>query len=446
MSLKILMPDSVSYIIKTLYAHGYEAYAVGGCVRDAILGREAHDWDITTSAKPQEVKALFRRTIDTGLQHGTVTVMIDHTGYEVTTYRIDGEYEDARHPKEVIFTGDLLEDLKRRDFTINAMAYNDQSGLVDAFDGVGDLERGIIRCVGAPHDRFSEDALRMLRAVRFAAQLGFSIEPDTRAAIADLAPTIAKVSAERIASELLKLLTSAHPMELRTAWETGLTAVFLPEFDRMMETPQHNKHHCYSVGEHTLHALEGTDRDKVLRLAMLLHDIAKPQTKTTDEEGWDHFYGHPEAGEKEAVKILRRLKLDNDTIRRVAALVRWHDDRPVVTERNVRWAINRIGEEQFPALFAVKRADIGAQSAYQRQEKLEYVAAYEACYLDILVKKQCISKKDLALNGKDLIAAGIRPGKEMGMILDSLFGSVLDDPSLNEREVLMELVKKQWLT
>ena len=324
--MRMKLPEHVNRIIHRLQKEGYDAYAVGGCVRDTLLGREPKDWDITTSARPEIVKSLFSHTIDTGIQHGTVTVMLDHVGYEVTTYRIDGEYEDSRHPKEVIFTGNLVEDLKRRDFTINAMAYNDESGLVDAFEGEQDLKKGIIRCVGNPHDRFGEDALRMLRAVRFAAQLGFSIEERTKVAVADLAPTLAKVSAERIQMELVKLLTSANPQEMREVYELGLSRVFLPEFDRMMETPQHNKHHMYTVGEHTIHALEAISEDKVLRLAILLHDVAKPLCITTDEEGQDHFKGHPQEGAKMAKEILRRLKFDNDTINHVCLFVRYHDD------------------------------------------------------------------------------------------------------------------------
>ena len=287
--MKINLPEKVRQIIKILTDHGYEAYAVGGCVRDSILGRAPQDWDITTSATPQQVKELFFHTIDTGIQHGTVTVMMHHEGFEVTTYRIDGEYTDARHPKEVQFTASLLEDLKRRDFTINAMAYNEKEGLVDAFDGVGDFRRGVIRCVGEAKERFSEDALRMLRAVRFAAQLGFTIETETIAAMELLAGNIAKVSAERIQVELVKLLVSDHPEKLLTAYETGLTAVFLPEFDRMMETGQNNPHHCYTVGEHTIQAVKNVPSDKVLRLTMLLHDVAKPACKVTDEQGIDHF-------------------------------------------------------------------------------------------------------------------------------------------------------------
>ena len=441
--MKIVLPEKVKFIIETLETHGYEAYAVGGCVRDTMLHRTPGDWDITTQAKPEQVKEIFAEknihTIDTGIQHGTVTVMVEHEGFEVTTYRIDGEYEDARHPKNVQFTASLLEDLKRRDFTINAMAYNDKNGLIDAFDGVGDLERGVIRCVGCAMERFSEDALRMLRAVRFAAQLGFDIEAETKEAMVKLAPDIAKVSAERIQTELVKLITSAHPGEIRTAWETGLTAVFLPEFDRMMATPQNTKHHCYSVGEHTLHTLLHVEPDKVLRLTMLLHDVAKPLCITTDEAGQNHFKGHPVKGADMAKVILRRLKFDNDTTDRVCRLVRYHDDRPELNARTVRRAMNRIGVENMPALFAVKRADTLGQSMYHRQEKLAYVDSFERFSQEICAAQQCVQKKDLAISGSDLIAMGMKPGKEIGAVLNELFERVLDEPELNQRDKLLDM-------
>ena len=441
--MKIVLPEKVKFIIETLETHGYEAYAVGGCVRDTMLHRTPGDWDITTQAKPEQVKEIFAEknihTIDTGIQHGTVTVMVEHEGFEVTTYRIDGEYEDARHPKNVQFTASLLEDLKRRDFTINAMAYNDKNGLIDAFDGVGDLERGVIRCVGCAMERFSEDALRMLRAVRFAAQLGFDIEAETKEAMVKLAPDIAKISAERIQTELVKLITSAHPGEIRTAWETGLTAVFLPEFDRMMATPQNTKHHCYSVGEHTLHTLLHVEPDKVLRLTMLLHDVAKPVCITTDEAGQNHFKGHPVKGADMAKVILRRLKFDNDTTDRVCRLVRYHDDRPELNARTVRRAMNRIGVENMPALFAVKRADTLGQSMYHRQEKLAYVDTFERFFREICAAQQCVQKKDLAISGSDLIAMGMKPGKEIGAVLNELFERVLDEPELNQRDKLLDM-------
>lgn len=441
--MNIKLPDHVKFILHTLEENGYEGYAVGGCVRDALLGRDPQDWDITTNAKPLQVKALFRRTIDTGLQHGTVTIMLDHTGYEVTTYRIDGEYEDGRHPKEVSFTGSLSDDLMRRDFTINAMAYNEAEGLVDLFGGREDLEQGVIRCVGEPKERFTEDALRMMRAIRFSAQLGFSIENHTLAAIQKLAPTIKKISAERIQTELLKTLTSEHPQTTRLFYETGLSRHFLPELDQMMETGQHNPHHCYSVGEHALHSLEEVPQEKVLRLAMLLHDVAKPLCKTTDEAGVDHFHGHPVRSAEMARKILRRLKLDNETIARVTQLIRWHDDNPPLTERNVRRAICRVGAAQYPDIFAVKRADICAQSDYQKEEKLRYVDDYEAVYRQILEKRQCLSIKELAVDGSDLLAAGVPQGKAIGEKLHGLLELVLEHPECNTREFLLAQIAGQ---
>ena len=436
------LPQNVNFIIDRLYEHGFEAYAVGGCVRDSLLGRKPQDWDITTSAKPDQVKTIFNHTIDTGIQHGTVTVMLEHVGYEVTTYRIDGEYEDARHPKEVTFTSNLKLDLERRDFTINAMAYNHKSGIVDEFDGIGDLNKHIIKCVGCAHDRFSEDALRMFRAVRFAAQLGFEIDKETQDAIKELAPTMAKVSAERIQVELVKLLTSDHPEMMRNLYELGLTKVFMPEFDTMMETPQNNKHHMYSVGEHTIHTLMNVRADKVLRLTMLLHDVAKPVCITTDEHGQNHFKKHPAVGTDMAKKILRRLKFDNKTIDICCTLVREHDDRPVITQSNVRRAMSRIGVDLFPLLFEVKRADMLGQSLYKRDEKMAYIDEYERVYNDILAQNQCVSKKDMKINGKDLIALGVEPGQKLGAILDRLYEMVLDDPELNDHEKLIELANK----
>lgn len=437
--MRIQLPEHVNQIIHRLQSEGYAAYAVGGCVRDSILGRVPQDWDITTSAHPQEVKALFSHTIDTGIRHGTVTVMLDRKGYEVTTYRIDGEYEDCRHPKEVIFTDNLLEDLQRRDFTINAMAYNEDAGLVDAFCGAADLKQGIIRCVGEPHDRFREDALRMLRAVRFAAQLGFAIDERTREAVRDLSGAIAKVSAERIQMELAKLLLSGHPDELRTACELGLTAVFLPELDRMMLTAQRNKHHCYSVGEHTLHTLREVPPDKVLRLTMLLHDVAKPVCISEDEKGQNHFHGHPEEGARLAREILRRLKLDNDTVDSVCRLIRYHDERPPLTERTVRRLASRIGPEWMEALAKVKKADVLGQSMYRRQEKLAYVDQLIGIYRSLAARQQCMKRSDLAINGRDLIAMGMQQGRELGDMLDTLFERVLDEPELNTREKLLVL-------
>lgn len=437
----IELPKQIGRILETLSRAGFEAYAVGGCIRDSILGREPEDWDVTTSAKPDEVKALFPRTIDTGIAHGTVTVMDGRTGFEVTTYRIDGKYEDSRHPKEVTFTPSLKEDLKRRDFTMNAMAYNPKDGLVDLFDGMGDIKRKTIRCVGDAGQRFKEDALRMMRAVRFAAQLGFVIEPDTKEAICRLSPDLERISAERIQAEMLKLLLSDHPDEMRELYDMGLTKVMLPEFDAMMQTEQNNPHHKYTVGEHTIQALLHTEKDKTIRLAALLHDVAKPLCRTQGEDGVHHFHGHPKQGSEMARKILRRLKFDNDTVEKVCRLVAGHDDNPPVTERNVRRAMIRTGIEAYPDIFAVKRADIMAQSEYRREQKLEYLDEYEACYRSIIEKKQCLTQKELAVNGKDLIAAGMKPGPQLGAVLQELLEIVLEDPEKNTKEYLMARLK-----
>lgn len=440
----IWLPEKVKYIINTIQSAGFEAYAVGGCIRDSILGRKPDDWDITTSAKPEEIKALFKRTLDTGIQHGTVTVMLEKEGFEVTTYRVDGKYEDGRHPKEVSFTANLTEDLKRRDFTINAMAYNERDGLVDIFGGMEDLERGIVRCVGNPKERFGEDALRMMRAVRFSAQLGYAIEEDTKKAIKELAPSLSLISAERILVELTKLLLSPHPDYLRTAYDVGVTSVFFPEWDRAMETPQNHPHHCYSVGEHILHSMMEVPPDKVLRFTMLFHDIAKPETMETDDNGVTHFHGHAGVGEEMSRSILKRFRMDNDTINKVGRLVLYHDyiNGVVPDKKIVRRAIHKIGEDLFPFLLLVSRADILAQSSYMRQEKLENLKAWEDCYQKIQKAGECISLKDLAINGKDLINAGIRPGKELGGILDSLLLEVLENPEKNTRDYLLSKALK----
>lgn len=444
--MKIEIPENAQFIINTIMEAGFEAYVVGGCVRDSLLGRTPKDWDITTSATPNQVKSLFRRTIDTGIQHGTVTVMLDKEGFEVTTYRIDGKYEDSRHPSEVTFTPSLEEDLKRRDFTINAMAYNEEAGLVDLFGGMEDMDKKLIRCVGNAQERFREDALRILRAIRFSAQFGYAIEEQTRAAIQKLAGSLSQISAERIQVELVKLLVSEHPDYLRDAYEMGVTKVILPEFDVMMETPQNHPHHQYNVGEHTLHSLLEVEADKDLRLTMLFHDIGKPATLVTDEEGISHFYGHPAVSEGMTEKILRRLKFDNDTIHKVCHLVKYHDygNNLVPDMRVVRRAINKIGADVFPQFLQIKRADVLAQSMYLREEKLEGLEEWRKFYEEIMSRKQCTSLKSLAITGTDLIAAGREPGKELGAILNALLEWVLEHPEDNQKEFLLEKAKELY--
>lgn len=464
------IPSGARKILETLAEHGHEAYIVGGCVRDMLLGRVPGDWDITTSALPDEVKRAFRRTVDTGIEHGTVTVLIGGDSFEVTTYRLDGDYEDHRHPKAVEFTPSLEEDLKRRDFTINAMAYSEKDGLIDMFGGRQDLDDGVIRCVGDPKERFDEDALRMLRGIRFAGQLLFSIEKNTLGAIRELAPTLRYVSAERIRTELTKLLISEGSDRLKLAYEEGLSAHFFPEFDRIMETEQNNPHHCYSVGEHTLRVIgylheirkqtiSRGDYDLeekqwiALVYAGLLHDIAKPMCRTEDEAGIHHFHGHDVQGETMSAQILRRLKFDNDTIHLVKCLVRYHDERYEACVsgtgndvnargmRRIRRLMNRVGRDRMPLLFMLQRADIMAQSEYHQEEKLQVLAAGEVCYARVQEANEAVTLSELAISGSDLIQEkGYRTGPEIGRELHRLLEIVLDDPSRNTREELLAMV------
>lgn len=385
--MRIQIPDHVEQIIEQLNHQGYEAYAVGGCVRDTLLGREPDDWDITTSATPLQVKELFRRTIDTGIQHGTVTVMLGDAGYEVTTYRIDGEYEDGRHPKQVAFTASLLEDLKRRDFTINAMAYNHQIGIVDEFGGTRDLEEGIIRCVGKATERFNEDALRILRAIRFSAQLGFTVESDTWEAITLIAPNLAKVSKERVQIELTKLLLSAHPEHIGQVYTTGIAAYVSPAFAplpyRQVRIPT------------TLPA------EKYIRWAAFLR-ITNPET---------------------AVQILKDLKLDNDTIGKVKTLVIWSAAAIVDDPAEVRKAMSKMSAEVWDAVCILN----------------EYDDSILALTDEIRAAGDCLTLKQLTVSGNDLVAAGVRPGLRIGEILNQMLDHVLEYPQDNQKDILLGL-------
>lgn len=460
----IQMPDKVKEIIHTLVDHGYEAYAVGGCVRDSILGRIPGDWDITTSAQPEQVKQLFRRTIDTGIEHGTVTIMLDKDGFEVTTYRIDGEYEDNRHPKNVEFTSNLVEDLKRRDFTINAMAYNDNEGIVDKFHGLDDIKSKIIRCVGNPDERFDEDALRILRAIRFAAQLNFTIEPETEAAIEKKTDFLRNISAERIRVELEKLLVSKHPEKLIHAYRLGITDVVIPEFDKMMVTPQNMSSHIYGVGEHSIAAVQAVQKlfanvpyvedakeqdtfcldhklQAILCFTMLLHDCGKPSKRQTDEDGLDHFYGHAQESAVLAKKILRRLKYDNYTIDTATALIKYHD-YPLTTDKTgLRRAANKIGVDLMELLFLVKEADALAHAKDACESRLESLYQVKEVYREICKANDCLQLKDLAVTGKDLMEIGFEQGKMLGIILKQLLEHVLENPQDNKKELLLDYAR-----
>ena len=442
--MKIKMPTQAAKVIQKLEQHGFEAYIVGGCVRDSILGRTPGDWDITTSASPQEVKEIFDHTVDTGIEHGTVTVLMNHEPYEVTTYRVDGKYEDHRRPNEVHFTKSLREDLLRRDFTINAMAYNDSEGIIDMYDGMTDLKNQTIRCVGEAKKRFDEDALRILRALRFQAQLGFQIEEKTEEAIKNQAKFLKDISAERIQVELEKLITSAHPEVLVNAYKLGVTKIIFPEFDIMMETPQNNPHHKYNVGIHTIEAMKQIEAEHIYRWTMLLHDVGKPECHTVDENGIDHFYGHNEKGAEIARKVLRRLRFDNETTDLVCKMVLWHDYGlgEILKKTTFRKALSRMGADFFPYYIKIRRADMAAQSDYKLEERRSSIEHLEKLYQEITDAKDCLTIKQLAINGKNLIALGVKPGKEIGDILQELLNQVLGSPELNNRETLLSMADK----
>ena len=439
----IPLPAGVARALSMMENAGYEAFIVGGCVRDALMGIPPKDYDITTSALPEETKAVFReyRVIETGIQHGTVTVMMEGMPLEITTYRTEGTYSDNRHPDSVSFTTSLREDVARRDFTMNAIAYSPTRGLIDHFGGEADIRAGIIRCVGDPDTRFREDALRMMRGIRFASVLGFRMEDDTAAAIRGNKERIPSVSAERIRVELTKLLCGVNVKNVLMDWWDVL-GVVIPEILPMHNFDQKTPYHIYDVWEHTAVAVSETPPVTHLRLSAFLHDIGKPSSFFTDEKGIGHFYGHPAVSAEMAEEILARLKYDNVTRCRVITLVKEHDRIIEPTETAVKRALSRLTPEVFFNLLAIKRADNLAQSPNYR-DRLETYEAIEAMAQDILEKNECISVAALAVNGNDLIALGMKPGKEIGEMLSHLLEQVIRGKLENEQEELLSYVKKK---
>ncbi len=438
------IPINAQYIVDTLNNNGYEAYLVGGCVRDCLMGREAHDWDITTDAEPVRVKQLFKNTYDTGIQHGTVTVRIKEETFEVTTYRVEENYQDARRPCTVHFSKEIIKDLQRRDFTMNAIAFHPKQGFVDPFGGSIDIDRQLIRCVGNAKHRFEEDALRMLRAVRFSSQLGFDIDPDTLEAIKINNSLIQKISAERIREEIDKILLSCHVDKIRVLADTGILACVMPELVRCFNTPQHHSYHIYDAGTHALMAVQQTPKDLMLRWVMLLHDIGKPISKTTDEKGIDHFYNHAKCSVEIARKILKRLRFDNKSTEKVLRLIKWHDRPVAVTEKAIRRAVRDIGQDNFVDFLYVKEADIRAQNPVYLQPRLEALQKIRALFKEIQIQGQCMTLKQLSVNGKDLMACGIEEGKWIGGILHKLLDIVIENPNENEREILLAYAIKLY--
>lgn len=439
------IPKEVEEIILKLNKEGFEAYIVGGCVRDLLMCRIPNDWDITTSAKPEEVKKIFPKTYDTGIAHGTVTVILNGAHFEITTYRIEGKYEDYRRPKEVTFTRNLEEDLSRRDFTMNAIVYHPQEGFMDPVEGIKDIKNKMIRCVGEPSKRFEEDALRMLRAIRFSAQLDFEIEEKTLGAIKGHAALITHISAERIKDELDKMLMASYTDRLILLYETGLLKYILPELDKCFAVEQNHPHHVDNVGIHTLKSVGLVDKNLNLRWTMLLHDIGKANCKETDEKGIDHFHGHVRESVRLTKDIVKRLKFDKKSSSHIIKLIDWHDERIKKDKRAVKEVLSQIGEEAFLDLLKVQLADSRAQNPKYIKEKEEQLQSLYEVYKEIKENNECFLIKDLAVNGEDLIRLGIKEGKEIGELLKQLLELVIENPDQNNKESLLLYVKENLI-
>lgn len=441
--MKINLPCGVQTIISKLAQKGYNSYAVGGCIRDSIMNKTPSDWDICTSSMPEETLSALGKNniIKNGLKHGTVTVRFDGISYEITTFRVDGEYTDNRHPNNVKFVRNLKDDLARRDFTINAMAYNDSDGLCDYYGGLDDIKNKIIRCVGDPDKRFYEDGLRIMRALRFAAVLGFDIEKDTAESIHRCCGLLKNISAERIMSEFSKLIVGQNAEKILLEY-SDVFCVFIPEIRQMIGFKQKNPHHIYDVWTHTVKAVVNTPPEKIIRLSALFHDIGKPKTFFVDKKGIGHFYGHPKVSADLTHKILRRLKCDNKTLEQVTTLVKMHDVMIIPEPKYVRRVLAKIGTEMFRKLLYIKRADSLAQNPSTLPEKTEYLRKLESVYNDEINKTEDFSLKSLAINGNDLIEIGITDGKQIGDCLKKLFSMIIDGTLKNEKTVLLETAKK----
>lgn len=437
------IPKEALIIIDELEKAGYEAYIVGGCVRDMLMQREPNDWDITTSAKPEQVKNTFKRTYDTGIEHGTVTVILEKEHYEVTTYRIEKEYKDFRRPSGVSFVEEITLDLSRRDFTMNAIAYHPTRGFVDPYRGIEDIAGKRIVSVRSAEERFREDALRILRAVRFAAQLGFEIAADTIKGIKHCKELLAYISKERMREEFLKICLSERPSYIHVLHELQLLPYIMPEFDLAYETKQNHPHTIYNVAEHTIVAMEQSPKDKVIRLALLLHDIGKPYTKTTDIKGIDHFYNHPKVGAKLAQKILKDLRWDNNTIKEVSLLVTYHDYHigKKIDKILIKQILGCMGEVLFDKLLCVQWADARAQNLNELSRKEEQINLAKELKKQIIENEECFSLKQLVINGADLLSIGVPKGTRIGEELNKVLEHVCIYPEDNKKEILLSIIK-----
>ncbi len=442
MSVKIQIPQYARTAMKELEKNGFSAFVVGGCVRDSIMGKIANDWDMTTSALPEETLEVFKnyRTIPTGIKHGTVTVLIDKQPLEITTFRIDGEYTDNRRPDSVNFTRNIENDLSRRDFTVNAIAYSEREGLVDLFGGREDIEKKIIRCVGDPDKRFQEDALRIMRAIRFSSVLGFEIEKETAESIRRNKHLLKNIAAERIRTELEKLLLGDDAERVLLDFSDVIFEI-IPELEKTCNVQQNNPYHIYDVWHHIVKSVGASEKNKYVRLTMLLHDIGKPQMKTTDGKGIDHFKGHASVSADMAFEILKRLRYDKKTISLVTKLVFHHDDRLYNAPHNVKKHASKFGFEFLYLLDKISRADMLAQNP----EKCDRFSDCDR-YIELLKKVEeeeaCLKLSDLAVNGNDLISLGYR-GKEIGELLERLLDKVIRNEIENSKEALIKFLSEE---
>ena len=435
------LPDGAKYILEQLQLHHHSAWIVGGCVRDFLMKKKPSDWDICTNALPEEILLIFKKTIPTGIKHGTISVLENGDVYEVTTLRIDGEYGDNRRPDQVIFTKDIEMDLSRRDFTMNSIAMDVLGQITDPFKGSEDISLNIIRCVGDPDKRFKEDGLRMLRALRFKAQLHFAIDETTANGIRKNHLLIKNISSERIKSELEKILLSENPGDIYGLHDFGLLDSIMPELIPSIHTYQTNTFHEQTVAAHTAKALKASPSSPIIRWAVLFHDIGKPNRMTVDEAGTTHFYGHEKESVQLSKAIMERLHFSNEYIEKISKLILLHDLWIEPTERSVRRAINKISEELFPLFLELKKADISGQHPRYVEDRLRRIPEIENILEGIKLKNQCFSLKNLKVNGTDLIQLGITPGIQIGNILNELLEMVLDEPALNTAEALLEKAK-----
>lgn len=445
-NVKIVMPYEVKLALNILNENNFDAYIVGGCVRDSILGIEPEDWDITTSAIPSQIIECFKnyKIIETGLKHGTVTVIINKISLEITTYRIDGEYKDNRRPNSVEFTNNIELDLERRDFTINAMAYNDKSGLLDFFRGTTDIELKEIKCVGNPDNRFKEDGLRILRALRFASVLGFEIEINTSNSIHKNKELLKNISAERLATEFNKLITGMNFIKILSEY-CDVISVFIPELIYIVEFNHRNDFYGNNLWQNTLASMANVPNDLTLRLAMLFHDIGKQESMADDKINKRTFTSYSKISSEIASNVLCRLKYDKSTTEMVKTLILYHDEEIQPTMKNVKRWLNKLGESILKKLLEVKKANIKSKKHIYEEDRLNIINQVEFILGEILSKNLCFALKDLAVNGEDLINIGINKGKKIGEILNELLSMVIDEELENEREKLLYYVKTEIL-